>query len=76
MKSHKRLFTGVVVVVAALLVLPFFIPTLIFGIAAISAVVTPPGSFLSPFLMVTAVSLVALVVGPVAAAAALKVQGG
>jgi heme exporter protein B len=63
-------------VLIALLVLPLYIPTLIFGIAAISAVVTPPASFLSPFLMTAAVSLAALVVGPVAAAAALRVQGG
>jgi len=57
-----------------LLVLPFYIPTLIFGISALSAVVTPPGSFLSPFLIVAAISLVAVVIGPVAAAAALRVQ--
>lgn len=63
-------------VLIALLVLPLYIPTLIFGIAAITAVVTPPGSFLSPFLLVAAVSLVSLVIGPVAAAAALRVQGG
>jgi heme exporter protein B len=63
-------------VLIALLVLPLYIPALIFGISAISAVVTPPGSFLSPFLMMAAVSLVSLVVGPVAAAAALRVQGG
>lgn len=63
-------------VLIALLVLPFYIPTLIFGISALSAVVTPPGSFLSPFLITAAVSLVALVVGPIAAAAALRVQGG
>lgn len=61
-------------VLIALLVLPFFIPTLIFGISAISAVVTPPGSFLSPLLITMAISLVALAVGPVAAAAALRVQ--
>lgn len=61
-------------VLIALLVLPFFIPTLIFGISAISAVVTPPGSFLSPLLITVAISLVALVIGPVAAAAALRVQ--
>jgi len=61
-------------VLIALLVLPFYIPTLIFGISALSAVVTPPGSFLSPFLIVAAISLVAVVIGPVAAAAALRVQ--
>jgi heme exporter protein B len=63
-------------ILIALLVLPFYIPTLIFGISAIAAVVTPPGSFLSPLLMLIAVSLVALVVGPIATAAALRVQGG
>jgi heme exporter protein B len=63
-------------VLIALLVLPFYIPTLIFGISAISAVATPPGSFLSPFLMMVAVSLIALVVGPIAAASALRVQAG
>ncbi len=63
-------------VLIALLVLPLYIPTLIFGIAAISAVVTPPGSFTSSFLMVTAVSLVSLVIGPLAAAAALRAQMG
>ena len=63
-------------VLIALLVLPMFIPTLIFGVAAIAAVTIPPGSFLSPFLMLSAVSLVALVVGPIAAAAAIRMQGG
>ncbi len=63
-------------VLIALLVLPLYIPTLIFGISAISAVVTPPGSFTSSFLMVTAVSLVSLVIGPIAAAAALRAQMG
>ncbi len=63
-------------VLIALLALPLYIPTLIFGIAAISAVVTPPGSFASSFLMVTAVSLVSLVIGPIASAAALRAQMG
>ena len=63
-------------VLIALLVLPLYIPTLIFGISAISAVVTPPGSFTSSFLMVAAVSLVSLVIGPIAAAAALRAQMG
>ena len=70
MKAHRG---GLLI---ALLVLPFYVPTLIFGISAISAVVTPPGSFQSPFLILTAISLVALLIGPVAAAAALRAQGG
>lgn len=60
----------------ALLVLPLYIPTLIFGISAISAVVTPPGSLEASFLLMSAVSLASLVVGPIAAAAALRVQLG
>jgi heme exporter protein B len=63
-------------VLIALLVLPLYIPTLIFGIAAIAAVVSPPGSFASSFLMMSAVSIVSLVVGPIAAAAALRAQAG
>ncbi len=60
----------------ALLVLPLYIPTLIFGISAIAAVITPPGSFESAFLILCAISLASLVLGPVAAAAALRLQQG
>jgi heme exporter protein B len=58
----------------ALLVLPLYVPTLIFGISAIAAVVTPPGSFTASFLILLAVSLASLVIGPIAAAAALRMQ--
>jgi heme exporter protein B len=58
----------------ALLVLPFYVPTLIFGISAISAVVTPPGSLGASFLILVAISLASLVVGPIATAAALRMQ--
>ena len=58
----------------ALLVLPLYVPTLIFGISAIAAVVTPPGSFGASFLMLSATSLASLVLGPVAAAAAVRMQ--
>ena len=58
----------------ALLVLPLFIPTLIFGIATISAVITPPGDAWASFTILTAISLAAVVLGPVAAAAALRLQ--
>lgn len=61
-------------VLIALLVLPLYLPTLIFGIAAISAVVTPPGSFSSSLLMVAAVSIISIVIGPIASAAALRAQ--
>ena len=58
----------------ALLVLPFYVPTLIFGISAISAILTPPGSIGASFLILIAISLASLVVGPIATAAALRVQ--
>jgi heme exporter protein B len=57
----------------ALLVLPLYVPTLIFGIASISTLLGPDG-VTSPFLILTAISLAAVVLGPFAAAAALRVQ--
>jgi heme exporter protein B len=58
----------------ALLVLPFYVPTLIFGISAVSAILTPPGSLGASFLFLIAISLASVVVGPIATAAALRVQ--
>ncbi|MEW5963190.1 MAG: heme exporter protein CcmB [Pseudomonadota bacterium] len=58
----------------ALLVLPLYVPTLIFGISAISAATLGPGGFAASFLILSAISLAALVVGPLAAAAALRMQ--
>lgn len=57
----------------ALIILPIYIPTLIFGIAAISAAAGPGGSGAS-LLILAAISLAAVVLGPLAAAAALRVQ--
>lgn len=58
----------------ALLVLPLYVPTLVFGISAIAAVVTPPGSFQASFLILCAISLASIVLGPLAAAAAIRMQ--
>lgn len=58
----------------ALLVLPLYIPTLIFGIAAISAATGGPSGFQASFLILAAISLFSLVIGPVAAAAAIRFQ--
>jgi heme exporter protein B len=58
----------------ALLVLPLYVPTLIFGISAISAVLTPPGNLGASLLILVAISLASLVVGPIATAAALRMQ--
>lgn len=60
----------------ALLVLPLYVPTLIYGIATIAAVVTPPGDAVASGLILAAVSLGAVVLGPLAAAAAIRAQIG
>lgn len=58
----------------ALLVLPLYVPTLIYGIAAISAAQIGAGGFWGSFLIVTALSLGSIVLGPLASAAALRIQ--
>ena len=58
----------------ALLVLPLYVPTLIFGISALSAATLGPGGLEASFLVLIALSLGAVVLGPVAAAAALRIQ--
>jgi heme exporter protein B len=59
----------------ALLVLPLYIPTLIFGIAAITAATSgPPGATLSPLLVLGALSLASIVLAPWATASALRAQ--
>lgn len=57
----------------ALLILPLFVPTLIFGITALSGASSPTGPA-SSLLMLTALSLVTVVLAPIAAAAAIRVQ--
>lgn len=56
----------------AVLVLPLSVPVLIFGVAASEAAISAPGSFGAPFSFLCALSLLSLVVGPVAAAASLR----
>jgi len=58
----------------ALLVLPLYVPTLIFGISAINAALLSPEGFTASFLILAAISLVSMVLGPIAAAAALRQQ--
>ncbi len=55
-----------------ILVLPFAIPVLIFGVSAASAPALPPAPFLTPFLLLGAVTLFTLVLAPIATAAALR----
>jgi heme exporter protein B len=56
----------------ALLVAPLMIPTLIFGVSAANAALTGTIAFWTPFLLLCAVSLTAIVIGTIAAAAALR----
>jgi heme exporter protein B len=56
----------------AVLVLPLTVPVLIFGVAAANAVSSGPVPFGTPFTILCALTLASLVVGPFAAAAALR----
>jgi heme exporter protein B len=60
----------------AVVVLPLYLPTLVFGVATMSAALTPPAGIGAPFLVLVAISLASLVLGPVAAAAALRMRMG
>lgn len=55
-----------------ILVLPMTVPVLIFGVAASNAAIVGPLSFGTPFTILCALTLVSLVLGVVAAAAALR----
>jgi heme exporter protein B len=59
-------------VLIALLVLPLYVPVLIFGVSTVSAATTGPGSPWSAFMILCAISLVSVVLSPIAAAAALR----
>ena len=56
----------------AVLVLPLTIPVLIFGVAAANAAIDGAAPFGPPFTILCALSLMSFVLGPVAAAAALR----
>ncbi|MCC6984704.1 MAG: heme exporter protein CcmB [Bauldia sp.] len=56
----------------SVLILPFTIPVLIFGVLATNAVLSATDEFLPPFLILLALNLFALVVAPVAGAAAIR----
>jgi heme exporter protein B len=56
----------------SVIILPLTIPVLIFGVAASRGAVADPDPFLPPFLIMTALTLFFAVIGPVAAALALR----
>jgi heme exporter protein B len=59
-------------VLLALLVLPLYVPVLIFGVATVSAASIGPASAWPPFLILCALSLASFVLAPIASAAALR----
>jgi len=61
-------------VLIAVLVLPFFAPPIIFGAAAASAATSGGTPFAGPFLFLSGLGLFYAALGPIAAAAALRVQ--
>ncbi|GBF26959.1 heme exporter protein B [bacterium MnTg02] len=58
----------------SLLVLPLYIPILIFGVSSVSAVISGPSSFTASFLILCALSMASIVLAPLACAAALKLN--
>lgn len=56
----------------AVLVVPLAIPVLIFGVSATDAALRSPVPFLTPFMILCALSLIAAVIGPIASALALR----
>jgi heme exporter protein B len=58
--------------ILAILVLPLTIPVLIFGVAAANTAIVGPVPFGAPFTILCGLTLMSLVVGPFAAAAALR----
>lgn len=56
----------------AILVLPLTVPILIFGVAASNAAIIGPVPFGTPFSILCALTLISLVIGPMAAALALR----
>lgn len=56
----------------AILVLPLTVPVLIFGVAAANAAIIGAVAFGTPFTILCALTLASLVIGPFAAAAALR----
>jgi heme exporter protein B len=54
------------------LVLPLAVPVLIFGVSAAETAIVGPVTFGTPFLILCALTLMSLVIGPFAAAATLR----
>ena len=62
--------------VLSILVLPLMIPVLIFGVSAAGAVTGGTIPFLTPFLVLCGLALIAIVMGVIGSAAALRADLG
>lgn len=58
----------------ALIVLPLYVPVLVFGVSAINAVIVGPNSFWASFSILCAITLASMVLAPLAAAAGLRLN--
>jgi heme exporter protein B len=58
--------------ILAIIILPFTLPILIFGASATYAALEDPAPFMPPFLILCAITLIFLVIGSIASAAALR----
>ena len=56
----------------SLLVMPLYIPVLIFGVTAVNAVVMGPAPFWPSFMILSALTLLSAVIAPIAATAAIR----
>ncbi|TYC53679.1 heme exporter protein CcmB [Rhodobacterales bacterium] len=59
----------------AVLVIPLAIPVMIFGVSSADAAIHDPMPFMTPFLILCALTLISAVIGPVASAIALRFAG-
>lgn len=58
----------------ALLIMPLYVPVLVFGVSAMNTAITGPAPFLPSWLILFAISLAAIVLAPLGAAAALRLN--
>ena len=57
-----------------LIILPLYVPVLIFGVSSVDAVVTGPGGIAAPFSILCALTLASVVLAPLGTAAALRLN--
>ena len=58
----------------SVIILPLYVPVLIFGVTSMNAVLVGPGSFWQPFMVLCALTLATVILSPLATAAALRLN--